>query len=78
VAGVPEQVLDRYAEEGPAFERRGELPPSWSPRRKTSTTRKRTGVTGGSHRLLPEWNSQARIVPVLIIDHSQVGSSLGT
>jgi N-acetyl-anhydromuramyl-L-alanine amidase AmpD len=33
---------------------------------------------GGSHRLLPEWNSQARIVPVLIIDHSQVGSSLGT
>jgi N-acetylmuramoyl-L-alanine amidase len=33
---------------------------------------------GGSHRLLPEWNSQARITPVLIIDHSQVGSSLGT
>jgi hypothetical protein len=33
---------------------------------------------GGSHKLLPEWNSQARIVPVLIIDHSQVGSSLGT
>jgi hypothetical protein len=33
---------------------------------------------GGSHKLLPEWNSQARITPVLIIDHSQVGSSLGT
>jgi hypothetical protein len=33
---------------------------------------------GGSHKLLPEWNSQARIRPVLIIDHSQVGSSLGT
>jgi hypothetical protein len=33
---------------------------------------------GGSHRLLPEWNSQPRITPTLIIDHSQVGSSLGT
>lgn len=33
---------------------------------------------GGSQKLLPEWNSQARITPVLIIDHSQVGSSLGT
>jgi hypothetical protein len=27
VAGVPEEILDRYAEEGPALERRGELPP---------------------------------------------------
>jgi N-acetyl-anhydromuramyl-L-alanine amidase AmpD len=33
---------------------------------------------GGSQKLLPEWNSQARMTPVLIIDHSQVGSSLGT
>ena len=33
---------------------------------------------GGRHRLLQEWNSQPRITPVLIIDHSQVGSSLGT
>jgi len=33
---------------------------------------------GGTHRLLQEWNSQPRITPVLIIDHSQAGSSLGT
>jgi hypothetical protein len=32
---------------------------------------------GGSHKLLPEWRSQARITPVLIIDHSIVGSALG-
>jgi hypothetical protein len=32
---------------------------------------------GGSHKLLPEWRSQPRITPVLIIDHSIVGSALG-
>ncbi|HEU4396784.1 MAG TPA: N-acetylmuramoyl-L-alanine amidase [Actinomycetota bacterium] len=32
---------------------------------------------GGSHKLLPEWQSQPRITPVLIIDHSIVGSALG-
>jgi hypothetical protein len=32
---------------------------------------------GGSHKLLPEWRSQPRITPVLIIDHSIVGSAIG-
>jgi len=32
---------------------------------------------GGSYKLLPEWQSQPRITPVLIIDHSIVGSALG-
>jgi N-acetylmuramoyl-L-alanine amidase len=32
---------------------------------------------GGSHKLLPEWQSQPRITPVLIIDHSIVGSAIG-
>jgi hypothetical protein len=32
---------------------------------------------GGSHKLLPEWRSQPNITPVLIIDHSIVGSALG-
>jgi N-acetyl-anhydromuramyl-L-alanine amidase AmpD len=32
---------------------------------------------GGSHKLLPEWNSQPRITPTAIIDHSIVGSALG-
>jgi hypothetical protein len=76
VAGVPEEILDRYAKEGPALERRGELPPVPEPHSKTSRTAKPTNVIGdsvplldfsgaphgGSHKLLPEWNSQARIV----------------
>jgi hypothetical protein len=32
---------------------------------------------GGSHKLLPEWRSQPRISPVLILDHSIVGSAIG-
>lgn len=32
---------------------------------------------GGAHKLLPEWNSQPRITPTTIIDHSIVGSALG-
>jgi N-acetylmuramoyl-L-alanine amidase len=32
---------------------------------------------GGDHKLLPEWNSQPRITPTTIIDHSIVGSALG-
>jgi hypothetical protein len=32
---------------------------------------------GGSYKLLPEWRSQSRIRPVLIIDHSIVGSAIG-
>ena len=32
---------------------------------------------GGSHKLLPEWRSQPRIRPVLILDHSIVGSAIG-
>jgi hypothetical protein len=32
---------------------------------------------GGSYKLLPEWRSQPRIRPVLIIDHSIVGSAIG-
>jgi hypothetical protein len=30
---------------------------------------------GGDHKLLPEWNSQPRITPTTIIDHSIVGST---
>ncbi|HEV8653095.1 MAG TPA: N-acetylmuramoyl-L-alanine amidase [Actinomycetes bacterium] len=33
---------------------------------------------GGDHWLLPEWNTQGKITPTAIIDHSQVGSTLGT
>lgn len=33
---------------------------------------------GGKLMLLPEWNSQPKTTPRTIIDHSQVGSSLGT
>lgn len=32
---------------------------------------------GGSHKLLPEWQSQPKITPTTIIDHSIVGSALG-
>src|SRR5215218_898165 len=32
---------------------------------------------GGSHKLLPEWNSQPRITPTQIIDHTIVGTALG-
>lgn len=32
---------------------------------------------GGRQRLLPEWNTQPRITPVLILDHSIVGSAEG-
>jgi hypothetical protein len=32
---------------------------------------------GGSHKLLPEWRSQPRMSPVLILDHSIVGSAIG-
>jgi len=32
---------------------------------------------GGLHKLLPEWNTQPRIVPDIIIDHSIVGSASG-
>jgi hypothetical protein len=32
---------------------------------------------GGSLKLLPEWNSQPHITPVLILDHTIVGSALG-
>lgn len=32
---------------------------------------------GGVHKLLPEWQSQARITPTLILDHTIVGSGLG-
>jgi hypothetical protein len=32
---------------------------------------------GGSHKLLPEWDSQPRITPTTIIDHSIVGTALG-
>ena len=33
---------------------------------------------GGSLKLLPEWNSQPKIIPVLILDHTIVGGALGT
>jgi hypothetical protein len=32
---------------------------------------------GGAHKLLPEWQSQARITPTTIIDHTIVGEGLG-
>jgi hypothetical protein len=32
---------------------------------------------GGKQKLLPEWNSQPKITPTTIIDHSIVGSALG-
>jgi hypothetical protein len=32
---------------------------------------------GGSHKLLPEWDSQPRITPTQIIDHTVVGTALG-
>jgi hypothetical protein len=32
---------------------------------------------GGSHKLLPEWRSQPKITPLIILDHTVVGSALG-
>jgi N-acetylmuramoyl-L-alanine amidase len=33
---------------------------------------------GGSHKLLLEWDSQPKITPVLILDHTLVGTALGS
>jgi hypothetical protein len=32
---------------------------------------------GGSHKLLPEWRAQSKITPLLILDHTIVGTALG-